>query len=303
MIFGLPDPVRLRRAVDMLGSLPRRQLSRLMPRRDRLRLREEPVWLTNAAGYRIHAHVHDPADDLPRPAVVLVPGRDQAGKVFCAGSYLLTADELAARGIRTVHFDPVGRGRSWGHDDFCGEQGQDSLRAVLDYVHARRDVLQDRVGVASFSMGLALAAPLLVREGRRLGTRFLLDWEGPADREAILRTGPLPPAARTALAADPGHFWAVREPVRWIDQVPCAYVRLQGWNDHGLGRRGRTGAIALVAEATAGAARYTRLNGNRPDAAWRLESADVLDWAPEAAGPLNRRLVDEIAGLLEEPDV
>ena len=95
----------------------------------------------------------------------------------------------------------------------------------------------------------------------------------------------------------------MREPVRWIDQVPCAYVRLQGWNDHGLGRRGRTGAIALVAEATAGAARYTRLNGNRPDAAWRLESADVLDWAPEAAGPLNRRLVDEIAGLLEEPDV
>ena len=303
MIFGLPDPARLRRAIDMLGSVPRRRLGQLLPRRHRLRLKEEPVWLTNASGYRIHAHVHHPADDLPRPAVVLVPGRDQAGKVFCTGSYLLAADELAARGIRAVHFDPVGRGRSWGHDDFCGIEGQDSLRAVLDYVHARRDVRQDRVGVVSFSMGLALAAPVLAREGRRLGTRFLLDWEGPADREAILRTGPLPPAARTALAANPGHFWTLREPVRWIGQVPCSYIRLQGWTDHGLGRRGRAGAIRLVAEATAGASACTRLNGNRADVAWRPESADVLDWAPEAAGPLNRHLVDEVTRLLEDDDV
>ena len=206
MVLGLPDPGRLRRAADVVRSVPRRRLGRLWARRKGLPTRRESVWLTNASGYRIFAHVHDPDDAVARPAVVLVPGRDQGGRVFCSSGYLLSAEELAVRGLRVVHFDPVGRGRSWGHDDFCGGEGQDALRTVLDYVHARRDVMRDRVGVVSFSMGLAMAAPVLAREGARLGTRFLLDWEGPVDRDAIVRTGALPPAARTSLAFNPARI-------------------------------------------------------------------------------------------------
>jgi pimeloyl-ACP methyl ester carboxylesterase len=299
VIFGLPDPARVRRALDMLGSVPRRQWSQLRARR-RARIRERDVWLTNASGYRINAHVHEPDDDERRPAVLLAPGREQTGDVFCSGStYLLAADEIAVLGIRVVHFDPVGRGRSWGQDDFCGVEGQDSLRTVLEYLHARRDVLRGRIGVVSFSMGLALAAPVLVREGARLGTSFLLDWEGPADREAILRTGALPPAARAALADDPARFWRVREPIGWIGRLPCRYVRIQGFSDHGLERRGRLGAIDLVGEAVRGGAPSVELNDNPPDVPWRREQADELKWAPEAAGPLNRLLVEQVRRLVE----
>lgn len=300
MTFRLADPARLRRGLDLLGSMPRRRLHLRWSAGRGLRLAMEEVWLTNASGYRVYAHVHAPADDVVRPAVVLVPGRDRSGRTFCSGVSRLLADEVAARGVRAVHFDPVGRGRSWGHDDFCGPEGQDSLRAVLEFVHGRRDVAQDRVGVATFSMGLALAAPVLAVEGRRLGTRFLLDWEGPADREAIQRTGPPPPAARAALAADPTSFWEQREPIRWIGRVPCTYVRIQGWEDHSQGSKGRGAALALLAAATDGEAAGTRLNRNRPDVAWREESAGILDWAPSRAWTLNRRLIDEIEGLLDE---
>jgi len=293
------DSRRLRRGLDMLGSLPRRGLDNLLARRKGTAVKRETVWLTNASGYRLYAEVHGPDDDTIRPGVVLVPGRDQPGSIFCGSGYLLTADELAFRGFRVLHFDPVGRGRSWGHDDFCGEEGQDSLRAALDCFVARRDVASGQVGVVSFSMGLALAAPVLAREGLRLGVRFLLDWEGPADRDAIMRGGALPPAARTALAASPAEFWELREPMHWVGQIPCAYVRIQARADH-ANKRGWQNSLELVSRATRGLASSTRLNGNEADVAWREDQADTLEWAPSATGALNRRLVATIDELLAD---
>jgi len=298
VIGGLPDPRRLRRAADLALSLPRRKLADLLARRRALPVRRQAIWLTNASGYRIHAGVHGPDDDQPRPGVVLVPGRKQSGKGFCTGGAVVSADEIAGRGFRVMHFDPVGRGRSWGHDDFCGAEGQDALRAALDHFVSRRDVARDRVGVLSLSLGLALAAPVLARDGRRLGVRFLIDWEGPPDRDAIVRTGSLPPAARTALAANPARFWELREPIGWIDQVPCAYVRIQGRTDHALGDRGLTGALDVVRRACTGMSSGVRLNRNAADVAWRPEQVAQMDWAPEAAGPLNRVLLEELAVLL-----
>ncbi len=293
------DPRRLRRGIDLLGSLPRRGFDNLRARRKGTAVKREEIWLTNASGYRLHAEVHGPDDDLVRPGVVLVPGRDQPGSIFCGPGYLLSADELAFRGFRVLHFDPVGRGRSWGHDDFCGVEGQDSLRAALDCFVARRDVANRQVGVVSFSMGLALAAPVLAREGLRLGVRFLLDWEGPADRDAIIRGGPLPPAARTALAASPAEFWELREPVHWVGQIPCDYIRIQAEQDHG-NKRGPANALELVARATRGLASSTRLNANERDVAWRQDQAAELQWAPSGAGAVNRLLVSTIDELLTD---
>ncbi len=286
-------PDKLQRGLDVLTSLPRRSLATMLAKRRGAAVRTETIWLTNTSGFRVHSHLHGPADTHPRPALVLVPGRDKPGSIFCGSGYLVAADELAARGYRVLHFDPVGRGRSWGHDDFCGIEGQDSLRAALDCVVARRDVDRSKVGVVSFSMGLALAAPVLAHEGVRLGVRFLLDWEGPADRESIVRGGPLPPAARTALAASPAEFWAIREPAGWIGKIPCAYRRLQARQDH-ASRRGTEDALALVAAATRGEARRVRLNDNDADVAWRPDQAEGLRWAPSQAGPLHRALLAAI---------
>ncbi|HCP44539.1 MAG TPA: hypothetical protein DIU15_00655 [Deltaproteobacteria bacterium] len=297
MLPLLPEERRITRAVDIARSLPARRLRGWLSRLRGPSTRLEALWLTNASGYRIHLHVHEPDDETPRAAVVLVPGRDHAGSVFCRGLSLISADELAAAGIRTVHFDPVGRGRSWGHDDFCGVEGQDALRAVLDFVHSRHNVLPDRVGVLSMSMGLSLAAPVLAREGRRLKTSFLLDWEGPATRDVLLRGSPIPSTARAALAHDPDTFWAVREPIAWIDQLPCRYVRIQARRDHALGDQGIGCALSLLNQATRGAARATELNDNPSDTAWRLDQVPDLDWAPESSAALNRLLIRKIVEL------
>jgi len=297
MLPRLPDERRITRALDVARSLPARRIRNILARFRGTSTRVEAFWLTNASGYRVHLHVHEPDDDIPRPSVVLVPGRDRSGSVFCRGLSTLSADELAASGIRAVHFDPVGRGRSWGHDDFCGIEGQDSLRAVLDFVHGRRNVRSDQVGVVSMSMGLALAAPVLAREGRRLGTSFLLDWEGPATRDVLLAGGAMPPAARAALARDPESFWALREPIGWIDQVPCRYLRIQARSDHALGNQGIGCAINLLARATQGAAKETVLNDNEVDTAWRLDQVPDLSWAPESTAALNRMLIRKVLQL------
>jgi hypothetical protein len=292
VIFGLPDPQRIRRAADIARSLGKRRVEQRRAERSLPGLREEELFLTNGSGYRVLVRVVEPDDDRPRAAVVLVPGREQDSRTFVVRPYILSAHEVAAQGARAIAFDPVGRGQSWGHDDFCGSEGQDALRAVLDYVQARRDVLRTRVAIFSFSMGLALAAPVLARDDGRLEVRLLLDWEGPADREAILRTGPLPPAARTALAHDPEGFWRHREPIAAIAEVACPYLRLQAKVDHALGPRGREGALALVAAASRGLSPSAQLNDNPPGRSWRVDQGDDLRWAPSAAAPLNRLLLD-----------
>ncbi len=300
MIRGLPDPIRLRRAWAVARALPRRRLALSRARAGGHPTRTSEHTLTTASGYRVHLHLHEPDDEQPRPALVLVPGRGKPGGVFCGETYLVGAEELAVRGIRTVHFDPVGRGRSWGHDDFCGLEGQDSFRAVLEFVQSCRTVRPGAIGVATFSMGLSLVAPVLVALKGHLRVRFLLDWEGPADRRDILRGGDLPPAARTAIDRDPEAFWALREPTSFIGDIDCDYVRIQARRDHASGSAGLEGALAMVAAATRGSARSTRLNDNPPDTAWRTDQASSLDWAPSDAGNLNRLLIQTLVTRLGE---
>ena len=294
------SPPRWVRAAGYLRSLPGRQWGRWVARGKGVAIRREEVWLTNRSGYRIFAEIHEPADRELRPGVLLVPGAGKSGRQFAGVGGLLGADEVAAAGYRVVRFDPVGRGQSWGHDDFCGLEGQDSCRAVLDFLHARRGVDRGRVGVVSFSMGLSLAAPVLAREGRRLGTRALIDWEGPADRTGLQALGDLPPAAQAARDDDPEQFWALREPLAFIGDLSCAYVRLQGRVDHALGDSGQLQALSLVRAAARGAAESCRLNDNAPDTAWRDEQVGELEWGVPNASATNRTLLREIHRVLAE---
>jgi len=298
-MLGLPDGRRLRRGLRALAALPARRFRAARGRRGSFSIRHRTLFLTNTSGYRIFVRVTEPDDAVLRPAVVVVPGRDKDGSVFDSGLYPVSAEEIANLGLRCVAFDPVGRGRSWGHDDFCGSEGQDALRAVLDYTHSLREVRRDRLGVATFSLGLSMAAPVLAEHGDRLTVSFLLDWEGPADRDAILRSGPLPPAARAALARDPEGFWGHREPLGALEDLPCPYIRVQARDDHALGARGVHGAIALVAEAAHGRGVETRLNDNRPNVAWRADQIEEISWAPDAPGPLNALLLRILADRLD----
>lgn len=293
-MLGLPDPRRIRRALDALSAAPGRVARFKVAARQGPKLRTRGQWLTNSSGYRVWTRVHEPDDDRVRPAAILVPGRNKDSRVFRGHFYPVAADEVAALGIRAICFDPVGRGHSWGHDDFCGSEGQDSLRAVLEAAFVRRDIDRERIALVSFSLGLSLCVPMLTREADQRPVKFLLDWEGPADREAILRGGALPPAARAAIARDPDVFWEHREPLPWMDDLPCAYIRVQARQDHLLDEKGAAGAVALVAAATQGRSPSTRLNDNPPDVAWRKDQIESLSWAPRGAAPLNRLLLTTI---------
>lgn len=287
------------RSMSLLTALPRRKaaVARAL-RKTPLRLRS--VFLTNSSGYRIRVHIVEPDDHTPRPGVLLVPGRDRSSAVFRHPLYLLNADELAVRGLRVHTFDPVGRGESWGHDDFFGSEGQDSFRTTLEYIHNRRRVQRDAVGVVTFSLGLALAARQLALHGERLGTRVLVDWEAPNDRAAVLRGGDIPPSARAALDRDPERFWDCREPMNWIGQIPCAYVRIQSRPGH---RQGNDvdAALQLTREAVRGASALCQLNDNPPCVSWRDDQVPALHWAPSDGAALNRYLLTRIARLLTEP--
>lgn len=288
----------MRRAAGSLRAWPSRQWSTWRRSRSSPTIREVDHWLTTPGGYRVAVHVHEPDDAEERPALVLVPGRDRSGEVFCGSWYTLAADDLAVRGARVAHFDPLGRGRSWGHDDFGGLEGQEALRAVLDFLHARRDVRADHVGVASFSAGIVIAMPAVAREGRRLGTRFLLDWEGPARAADFDQARAFPPTAQAAFEQNPARFWEIREPVRHVGQLPCPYWRVQGEVDHTGSTAGRSAALALVAAACAGSVPSVRLNDNPADRAW-AEGDPALKWAPRAPEVQHRFLVETLCELLE----
>lgn len=222
----LPQP--LADKFDHLRSLPGRQLSKLLASRRGASLRTQELWLTNRSGYRIEACLHEPDDAVMRPGVLLVPGANESGRSFCGFGGIIAADELATLGLRVLHFAPVGRGRSWGHDDYCGLQGQDSCRAALECLHSARGVDPDRVVVVAFSLGLALAAPVLAEHGERLGTHALIDWEGTPKRAAMEALGALPPAAEAARQEDPERFWALRDPEAVLDKLPCQHIPLRG---------------------------------------------------------------------------
>lgn len=255
------------RPARWLSTLSARGLAHLRERRGGLSLRRKQVWVTNRSGYRINASLHEPSDDRPRPAILLVPGHGPAEDDFCSVLAPVDADLLAGLGLRVLQFSPVGRGFSWGQDDFCGLEGQDSFRTALEYLCGLSGVERGRVVVFSVTTGLSLAAPVLAVEGRRLGIQALVDLNGPTNREELLATGVMPPAALRALNQDEERFWALREPGESMGRLPCPYFRLDG-KARSQSPDARAATMSLLRLAAGGECPEVRLN-NGP----RLEGA------------------------------
>src|SRR5215203_5929104 len=68
------------------------------------------------------------------PAVLLCPGIDDAGTVFDSWRAPISADEVAALGAVVLHFDPAGRGRSWGAEDWGGNEHQEDLAVAFAHL-------------------------------------------------------------------------------------------------------------------------------------------------------------------------
>jgi hypothetical protein len=92
---------------------------------------------------------------------------------------------------------------------------------------------------------------------------FLIDWEGPADRNDTggcdeHQTGHL---ARIA-ACDDEAFWSEHEALTFISQIAVPYQRLQTENDHA--QPDTSHAIAMVNAAMNGGVPWVRLNDLEP---------------------------------------
>lgn len=119
-------------------------------------------------------------DGSPLPTIVIVPGGLGEGSSYAGEKR--TAQKIAGEGYTVVVFDPDGRGNSEGTEDKNGHIQQDGLAAVVEAITTNPRVDPDRIGMLSYSFGITMASGALARHPD-LPVRFLIDWEGPANRE------------------------------------------------------------------------------------------------------------------------
>ncbi|MCK6502824.1 hypothetical protein L6R53_05405 [Myxococcota bacterium] len=219
---------------------------------------KEEVKLRSTVGYQLHAVVHRPTGGHPEtapegrlPAVVLCPGIDDDGSVFDSLLAPISADEVARLGCVALRFDPAGRGRSWGEEDYGGPEHQDDVATCVRYLAGRADVDPRRIGILCISLGVGMGVGAAARPD--VDVAWVLDWEGPCDREIITAGGArMAPAAGHTL--DDDVYWLPREAVRHLGRLRCPYVRLQAERDHAQPGETRHATRMLHAAAAAQAA-------------------------------------------------
>lgn len=243
--------------------------------RKRLETTHKEMRVPNPAGPALYAHIHRPADSAVNPGVVLVPGASNCGTDFDLGRRI-TASDVASLGFTVIHYDPSGRGKTGGIEDYWGPVHQRELAALVEFFSAQPEVESGNVAVFSFSIGICIAAGAIARY-RLPSVRYLFDWEGPSNRFNITQND-----THKHLGKWPSSdvfFWEEREPVLSIGEISCGYFRYQAMRDHVQGSfKGH--AIELVNLAERGAARWTRMNGNPPGTIFDEADIGRYDWVP-----------------------
>jgi pimeloyl-ACP methyl ester carboxylesterase len=253
-------------------------------------------WVVNpASGARLFVQVLTPLDwdGAPLPALVLIPGGSGDGSHFTQQIQRLRP--LFDAGFALVVFDPDGRGRSEGEEDDNGFIHQDGLAAVITYAAGLPEVDAARIGVVSYSYGITMAAGTLARRPD-LPVRFLIDWEGPADRRD---TGGCDAdhLGHLDVPCDDDAFWSQREAAAFAHGLRLPYLRLQSAQDHV--QPDNNHALLMIANATAaeyggsGQAPWTRLNNLAPNTVYAPESPPPM--LPEAAARDLEQLVADSA--------
>jgi hypothetical protein len=235
------EPARLLRSVRWRAHAASRAARRAIG----LPVTREDLSLTSAAGYPIAVRLTRPRSPGPWPGLVVSPAIHQGILELETFENIVTSAELAGLGYLVLTHDPAGRGESWGSEDFGGPEQQDDLRTAVRFLAGHREATS--VAVLSLSFGVVAAAALLSRE---LGVRWLVDWEGPSDRDVVTTGGTrLTPADGHAL--DDEEYWTPREALRHIPRLRCGYVRLQAAPDHAQGQDLRHARRMLRAASTA----------------------------------------------------
>ena len=265
---------------------------------------------TPQTGVRIWAHAWLPpgaGPARPVPAAIVVPGGLGAGsetKVSRLPASLVEA------GLAVVLFDPDGRGRSGGEEDWGGHVHQETLHRLMTHVASLPYVRTDNIGVLSLSLGIATAAGALGRCRDDPPVRYLIDLEGPTDRFYItVHDHPNFLPLFDGHTSDQADWWAPREAVRSIPRARVRYLRLQSAEDHVHGQDiGH--AVDIVNAATharfggGGACPWTRVNLPDDNPANRTYTRPSPPVCPELPfnGGLMPWLVAAVAEMAFGPD-
>jgi uncharacterized protein len=200
----------------------------------------EPVTLTTPAGHTLAGTLTRPAGDVAVPAVVMITGsgsqdRDQAIPILPGyRPFREIADALSRRGIAVLRLDDRGFGESTG-DAAAATSADlaDDIRAGIEYLRSRPDIVRDRLGLVGHSEG-GLIAPMIASTDTTLAGIVLI--AGPSrtgrdiiayqQRFAIDRSG-LDPAARdSAFIAAQEQTEQLAERMPWLryflDHEPLA---------------------------------------------------------------------------------
>jgi len=275
-----------------LGRLGRRAVGRYA------RGREREIWLTLPDGCRVHAHLHRPAQAETVAAVLLIPGLGGAGADFDGLDSIISASELVGLGCACLHFDPPGLGRSWGTYDYGGPSCQAAVLAALECLGRHPALCEVPLGVLTVSLGIAPAAPVLAEHGERLGVSWLLDWEGPGDRQVITSFGTIMTPAMGCGLDDEG-YWRPREAVRHVGRLRCRYLREQASEDHAQGAYTQH-AVELVNAALAGDCPHVELNGLRLYKPLGPRTLGRIRWRVPGRCLANKVVLNAVQRLLED---
>lgn len=227
---------------------------------------EEGVyWVTNpASGVQLYMRVVRPQiwDGEALPTLVLIPGSNGDSSGFFMTSQN-QAQRIADAGFVLVLFDPDGRSRSEGEEDYGGFVHQDGLAAVIRQAATLPEVDPSSIGLVSYSYGVTMASGALARHPD-LPVSFLIDWEGPADRNDTGgcdadQTGHLTGIGDCGDEA----FWSQREALTFIAQIKVPYQRIQSEKDHI--QPDNAHAVDMVEAAVIGGVPWVRLNDLEPN--------------------------------------
>jgi pimeloyl-ACP methyl ester carboxylesterase len=253
-----------------------------------------PYWVTNpTGGARLYTQVVLPKNASGKlPALVLVPGG-----IGWGGNFLdppNRAQQLADAGFVVVVFDPDGRGKSAGKDDFAGFVQQDGLAAVVRFAATLPNVDAQKIGIVTYSYGITMGSGALARYPD-LPVKFLIDWEGPADRNSTT-SGCNFAAGKAKIHWQPctdNAFWSEREAVNFIGKIRVPYQRIQSEKDHVQPNNAH--AIDLINAAIRGGVSWVRLNDYPPN-----QSYDPKTPPPMLPEQQDRQLDQRIAKYAHE---
>jgi hypothetical protein len=193
------------------------------------KLQRQAFELTSTAGYKLAACLTFIPGMKDYFGLVISPAVHQGLHDLESKRSVVSPAELAALGYMVLSFDPSGRGESWGEEDFGGDEHQDNVRVAIEYLQQHPQI-RGPIGVLALSMGVVAAVGACTR-GPALPVAFLVDWEGPCDREILTAGGTIMVPAKGHRMTDDS-YWHPREPVRQVAALTCPYIRLQALPDH-----------------------------------------------------------------------